>query len=203
MRHRRATGIALAALVALALSACSEDNPFRTITPIVTSGAGQVWELQLDGYPSGWDFATGDRFFVGTDARLSNPNYSATTGVWVLDERADGTLMFRPFSTIAPGITVFRVGIRDLGAATFASVEQAPDTGYSAVGDSTGVPVVEGHVYVFQISRLGSNIVPVNYAKLRVTGTGREDPADPASRYVRFEWAYQVQPLNRNVAVGL
>lgn len=190
------TRIALAGMAALALAACDEGNPFRNTSPQVVSGENQVWELGLPAYPSGWDFASGTRIFVGTDEIGGN------TGVFVLDGRTDGTLVFRSFSTLlVPGLTVPRTGIRDLGAVPWESVEEVPEGGYSDVNDASGVAVQSGHVYAFRISRQQGTIVPINYAKLQVIDVGTEVPGQPASRFARFRWAYQVQPLNRRVVV--
>jgi hypothetical protein len=54
-------------------------------------------------------------------------------------------------------------------------------------------------VYAFRITNQQGGIVPINYAKLGVTQVGNEFPSQPGSRFVRFQWAYQVQPLNRRV----
>lgn len=188
--------IVLAALAALALAACGDENPFESTTPRVVSGENQVWELGLPAFPSGWDFSSATRIFVGTD------EISGTNGVFVLDARADGTLVFRPFSTLLPsGLSVTRTGIQDLGAVPWESVEDVPGDGYSNVNDSTGVAVLSGHVYAFRISRQQGTIVPVNFAKLQVIDVGTEVPGQPESRFARFRWAYQVQPLNQHVAV--
>ncbi|MDX1623997.1 MAG: hypothetical protein R3199_08445 [Gemmatimonadota bacterium] len=190
--------VALALLVALA-AACEEENPFRNQPAIVTSGMDRVWELDLDGFPSGFDFTTGTRFFVGT----TEPRTSS--GSWVLAARADGTLVFRAFSTLAPRLSLVRTGIQDLterqGVRSFEAVTEVPGDGYSASDDSTGVAVVEGHVYAFQIRRIRPGFAPINFAKLEVVSVEREFPDDPRSRSVRFRWAYQTQPLNRNVTV--
>ncbi|MGH7550342.1 MAG: hypothetical protein ACREMD_12975 [Gemmatimonadota bacterium] len=182
----------VAALLLIGGLGCDEDNPFRTITPDVSAGESQVWELALPGFPSAWDFPTAQRLFIGTDG------FGSSLGSWVLDARADGTLILRPFSSLVE-ISLARTGIQDLGPVDFDSVIEAPQDGYSAVEDSTGVPVVEGHVYAFRISRLSSGVIPINYAKLRITEAGTEFPDDPQSRFVRFEWAYQSQPLNRRL----
>lgn len=184
-----------ATIVALALSvvACDEENPFRNTSPIVFEGTGQIWELGTPGFPSGWDFVAGNRFFVGTTS-LDRFN-----GSFVLTSRPDGTLVFRSFSTIAPEVTSVRTGILDLGTVSFGSVVEAPADGYSAVSDSAGVPVVEGHVYAFRLSRRLTQIVAINFAKLEVIEVGTELPGDPRSRFVRFRWTLQNQPRNRRI----
>lgn len=194
MRNRRAF-LPLVAVLVAATAACDEDNVFRGTPPFVVSSSSQVWQLGLEGFPSAYDFGSARRFFVGAEPIGS---FDAT---WVLDARADGTLAFRAFSTLAPGISLIRVGMQDLGAVPFESVVEVPEEGYSDVNDSTGVAVVEGHVYAFRISRITGGLVPINYAKLAVTDVGQQFPDDPGSRFIRFEWAYQVQPLNRNVVV--
>ena len=185
--------VGVVAVAALPLAACDDENPFRNTTPLVLEGSGQIWELGAEGLPSGWDFIAGRRFFVGTTS-LDRFN-----GSFVLAARPDGTLVFRSFSTIAPEIASVRTGIQDLGAISFASVVEAPAEGYSAVTDSTGVPVVEGHVYAFRLARTLTAVVALNYAKLEVIEVGLEDPGDPRSRFVRFRWTLQNQPLNRRV----
>jgi hypothetical protein len=60
------------------------------------------------------------------------------------------------------------------------------------------VAVEAGHVYAFRITRQQGGIVPINYAKLGVIEIGTEFPGQQ-SRFVRFLWSYQVQPLNRRV----
>lgn len=185
-------------MVLLGASACDEENPFRTVAPVINGGDAQVWELALPGFPSGWDFPAGERFFVGTS------EIGSTFGTWVLDSRADGTLIFRPFSTLAPDLSFIRTGIIDLGSVPFDAVESAPGGGYSSVNDPAGVPVIEGHTYAFRISFVATGgVVPINYAKLSVIDVDQEFAGDPNSRFIRFEWAYQVQPLNRRLVADL
>lgn len=192
----RNAGLVLAILAAQALAACDDENPFRNTAPRVEVGETQVWELGLPAFPSGWDFPGAQRIFVGTD------EFGSSTGTFVLDARSEGTLVFRPYSTfLAPGLSAVRTGILDLGTAPFESIEEVPEGGYSDVNDSTGVAVQQGHVYAFRITRQQGQIVPINYAKLVVVQVGSEFPEEPRSRFVRFRWAYQVQPLNRRVAV--
>lgn len=191
--HRNIVG-RLLVLVAIQLAACDDENPFRNTTPQVFEGESRLWELGLPAFPSGWDFASAQRIFVGTD------EIGGSTGTFLLDARTDGTLVFRAFSTfLAPGLTSVRTGIQDLGAVPYESVEEVPEDGYSDVDDEAGVPVEAGHVYAFRISRSQSGIVPINYAKLAVLEVGSEFPGQPGSRFARFRWAYQVQPLNRRV----
>ncbi|HET6361059.1 MAG TPA: hypothetical protein VFH11_03275 [Gemmatimonadota bacterium] len=192
-RHRHIVG-RLLVLGATLLAACDDENPFRNTTPQVFEGESQLWELGLPAFPSGWDFASGQRIFVGTD------EIGGSTGAFLLDARPNGTLVFRAFSTfLAPGLSGVRTGIQDLGAVPFESVEEVPEDGYSDVDDAAGVAVETGHVYAFRISRTQGGIVPINYAKLAVLEVGTEFPGQPASRFARFRWAYQVQPLNRRV----
>jgi hypothetical protein len=184
----------LLVLGAILLAACDDENPFRNTTPQVFEGETQLWELGLPAFPSAWDFASAERIFVGTD------EIGGSTGTFLLDARPNGTLVFRAFSTfLAPGLTAVRTGIQDLGAIPFESVEEVPEDGYSDVDDAAGVAVETGHVYAFRISRSQAGIVPINYAKLVVLEVGTEFPGQPASRFARFRWAYQVQPLNRRV----
>lgn len=184
---------ALVGVATLALAGCDEGNPFRNTTPGVSSGTDQVWELALAGFPSGWAFSTGERFFVGTSATPSN-------GAFVLDAGDDGTLVFRAFSDLAPGQSVVRTDVQDLtetrDAGSFESVTTVPEGGYQDAAE-----VVEGHVYAFRLATLGSSLVPLNYAKLEVIDLDREVASDPDSRFIVFRWAYQRQPLNRNVQV--
>lgn len=183
----------LAALAALPSTACDDENPFRNTSPDVFGGENQIWELGLPAFPSGWDFGSAQRIFVGTD------EISGSDGAFVLDARPDGTLVFRPFSTfVVPGVSAVRTGIQDLGAVPYESVEEVPEGGYSDVNDSAGVAVEPGHVYAFRITRQQGGIVPINYAKLGVIEIGTEFPGQQ-SRFVRFRWSYQVQPLNRRV----
>lgn len=187
------TRVATIALLALVALGCEDENPFRNTTPTVFEGTGRVWELGTEGFPSGWDFIAGQRFFVGTTS-LDRFN-----GAFVLASRPDGTLVFRSFSTIAPEVASVRTGIRDLGTVSFASVVEAPSDGYSSVNDSTGVQVVEGHVYAFRLARTLTRLVAINFAKLEVIEVGTQLPGDPRSRFVRFRWTLQNQPLNRRV----
>jgi hypothetical protein len=183
----------LAALAALPSTACDDENPFRNTSPDVFGGENQIWELGLPAFPSGWDFGSARRIFVGTD------EISGSDGAFVLDTRPDGTLVFRPFSTfVVPGVSAVRTGIQDLGAVPYESVQEVPEGGYSDVNDSAGVAVQPGHVYAFRITRQQGGIVPINYAKLGVIEIGTEFPGQQ-SRFVRFRWSYQVQPLNRRV----
>ncbi|MGH7571045.1 MAG: hypothetical protein ACREMK_04280 [Gemmatimonadota bacterium] len=188
--RRRLDVVAL--LLLIAGLGCDEDNPFRNVASVVSTGESQVWELALPGFPSAWDFPTEQRLFIGAGG------FSSTLGNWVLDGRADGTLILRPFSSLVE-FALVRTGIQDLGPIEFDSVIEVPEAGYSAVDDSTGVAVVEGHVYAFRISRISSGVIPINYAKLRIIEAGTEFLDDPRSRFVRFEWSYQSQPLNRRV----
>lgn len=181
----------LAALL-LGAAGCDEDNPFRNVSDEVSTGTSQIWELSLAGFPSGFDFPTEQRIFVGEGG------FASSLGNFLLDERDDGTLILRPFSSLVD-FTLARTGIQDLGAVDFDALLEAPESGYIAVEDSAGVPVLAGHVYAFRITRLSSGAVPINYAKLVVLETGTEFPEDPRSRFVRFDWAYQNQPLNRRV----
>ena len=191
--HRHSVG-GLLVLVAALLAACDDENPFRNTNPQVIEGESQLWELGLPAFPSGWDFASGQRIFVGTD------EIGGSSGTFLLDARPSGTLVFRAFSTsLAPGLSGVRTGIQDLGAVPYESVDEVPEDGYSAVDDEAGVPVEAGHVYAFRISRSQGGIVPINYAKLAVLEVGTEFPGQPGSRFARFRWAYQVQPLNRRV----
>ena len=184
----------LAILAAALLAACDDDNPFQSIEPEVIEGEDQVWELGLPSFPSGWDFSTARRIFVGTD------EIGGGDGTFLLDARTDGTLVFRPFSTfVVPGLSRIRTGIRDLGSVPYESVDEVPDDGYSDVSDSAGVAVEPGHVYAFRISHQQGTVVPVNYAKLEAVQVGTEFPGDPQSRFVIFRWAYQLQPSNRRV----
>ncbi|HUP01733.1 MAG TPA: hypothetical protein VM737_09480 [Gemmatimonadota bacterium] len=200
VRRRCARAIARAILGALILAGCDEDNPFRATPEDVLTGESQVWELGLSAFPSAYDFARGERFFL---SNLRGPGRDPLTGRivgdWALDARADGTLILRPLSTLAPELVVTRTGIQDLGAILFDSVLEAPADGYSAADDSLGVPVVAGHVYAFRISDLSQIGTPLNYAKLEVIEVGQEIPGDPRSRFIRFRWAYQRQPLNRRL----
>ena len=193
-RTRRGVGPAAWALAALVLAtaACDEDNPFRSVSDEVSTGTSQIWELSLTGFPSGFDFPTEQRIFIGEGG------FASSLGNFLLDERGDGTLIPRPFSSLVD-FTVARTGIQDLGPVDFDALLEAPESGYIAVEDSAGVPVVAGHVYAFRITRLQAGAVPINYAKLVVLETGTEFPADPRSRFVRFDWAYQNQPLNRRL----
>lgn len=188
MRMRRfATAVAMLAMT----SACEEDNPFRNQPPEVTGGESQVWELSLPAFPSGWDFRLGRRLFIGST------EIGRSIGAWVLDANVDGALVFVPFSEIAPDLTTLRTGIADLGPVAFESIAEVPSQGYAA--DSSGVRVFEGHVYAFRMTDLGVGASPVNYAKLEVTEIGQEFAGDPRSRFIRFQWAYQEQPLNLRV----
>ena len=190
-RRRRRAAVAVA-LLSLTSLGCEDDNPFRNVSPDITTGESRVWELALPGFPSAWDFPTARRLFIGSGG------FSSSIGSWLLDERTDGTLILRSFSSLVD-FTLVRTGIQDLGAVDFDTVIEAPGDGYSAVDDSTGVPAVEGHVYAFRISRLTTGVIPINFAKLRIIEIGMEFPDDPQSRFVRFEWSYQQQPLNRRV----
>ncbi len=193
MTNRFARLLPLVAALALT-AACDEESPFRTTPPDVFTTSGQVWELGLEGFPSGYGFTTARRYFVGTEP------VGAFEVTWVLDALAGGPLVFRPYSTLAPAGSLLRVGIQDLGAIPYESVTEAPEGGYSDVNDSTGVSVVAGHVYAFRISQLGQGVVPINYAKLEVIEVDREFADDPASRFIRFRYSYQIQPLNRDLA---
>lgn len=193
-RGGRDHGLVVVAVAGLLLAAfaCEEDNPFRNTPSQVVFDVSQVWDLGLAGFPSAWDFPNAERLFIGEGG------FSSVRGNWVLDSRVDGTLILRPFSSLID-FTFIRTGIQDLGPLDFDAVVEVPEVGYSAADDSTGVPVIEGHVYAFRISQLQFGLVPINYAKLGVLEVGTEFPDDPRSRYIRFEGSYQTQPLNRRV----
>jgi len=195
MRTRSLKAAAFALLV-VAGAACGDENPFRSIPDLVIEGNSQLWELGLEGFPSGFDIPSGQRFFVGPSSVITS------FGTFVLEARDDGTLVFRSFATLTPAFSVVRVGIQDLGARPFEAVTEVPDEGYASVSDTLGVPVVEGHTYAFRISIPSQGLVLINYAKLHVIEVEEQVPGDPGSRFIRFEYAYQNQPLNRNVAVG-
>ena len=178
--------------VILLAAGCDEGNPFQNVSDEVTTGTSQVWELSLSGFPSGFDFPTEQRLFVGESG------FASSLGNFLLDESGDGTLILRPFSSLVD-FTLSRTGIQDLGPVDFDAVLEAPESGYIAVDDSAGVPVVAGHVYAFRITRLQSGVVPINYAKLLVLEAGTEFPDEPRSRFVRFDWSYQNQPQNRRL----
>ena len=185
-------------VAALALAAaCDEQNPFRTIPEDVRTGASQLWELGLEGFPSAYDIPTETRFFVGPSSVLSS------IGTFVLASRSDGTLVLRSYAPLAPGFSVVRTGIQDLGAAPYESVLEVPEGGYTLSSDTLGVPVVEGHTYAVRTSIPSQGVVFINYAKVHVIDVGLQFPADPGSRFILFEWAYQNQPLNRNVTVAV
>jgi hypothetical protein len=194
MRARDLGRILALVLVSLVV-ACGEENPFQSIEEEVDHGTSQVWELGLETFPSGFDIPTGERFFVGPTSVPS------TFGTFVLDVRTDGTLTFRPYSTLVPLLSAVRTGIQDLGPRPFSSVTEVPDSGYNSPSDSLGVPVVEGHTFAVRISITNQPVIPINYAKLHVIEVGQELPSDPGSRFIHFEWAYQEQPLNTNVTV--
>jgi hypothetical protein len=197
MRPRELRRAARLVAVALAIfaAACEDENPFSAIEPDVETGSSQIWELGLEGFPSGMDIPSGERFFVGPTTTLSD------FGTFVLDSRTDGTLVFRGYSTLVSILSVVRTGIQDLGTRPFDSVTEVPESGYSSPSDSLGVPVLAGHTYALRISIAGQSVIPINYAKLHVLEVGQQLPGDPGSRFVRFQWAYQEQPLNRNVTV--
>lgn len=194
MPARSLARVAALALIAL-VAACDEENPFQSIDEEVEHGSSQLWELGLDGFPSGFDIPTGERFFVGPSSVLT------TFGTFVLVARSDGTLVLRPYATLVSGFSSVRTGIQDLGVRSFEAVESVPEGGYNSPSDSLGVPVVAGHTYAFRLSIAQQGVVFINYAKLHVQEVGLQFPQNPGSRFVRFEYAYQEQPLNRNVAV--
>ena len=182
-------------IVVLGATACEETNPFRNTQERVFSGSSELWELSLDGFPSGWDFPSATRLFVGTSG-VDN-----FTGTFVLDAREDGTLVLVPFSILAAGLSGQRTGIRDLGAVSFDGVQSVPTDGYNSTSDPEGTMIEIGHVYAFRIALLISAVVPINYGKLEVIDIGQQDPADPRSRFIRFRWAYQLQPNNTDLRV--
>jgi hypothetical protein len=194
MRTREAAMILV--LAAWPLAGCDEQNIFETIPEQVFHGTTQLWELGLEGFPSGFDIPTGTRFFVGPSS------IGMSFGSFVLEGRDDGTLVFRPFATIAPGFTAVRVGLQDLGARPFSAVTEVPDGNYSLPNDSTGVAVVQGHTYAIRVSgSTPTGLIAINYGKLHVAEVGLQFPEDPRSRFARIEWAYQNQPQERNVTV--
>src|SRR5687768_16391106 len=148
--------------------ACDEENPFQSIDEGVDHGTSQVWELGLETFPSGFDIPSGERFLVGVTTVPS------TFGTFVLDARPDGTLVFRPYSTLVSVLSAVRTGIQDLGARSFSSVAEVPDGGYSSPSDSLGVPVLAGHTYAFRLTDTSQAVIPINYAKLHVIEVGQQ-----------------------------
>ncbi len=194
MRTRNLLAV-LPVLVLAPIVACDDPNPFRSITPDVVTGESRVWELGLETFPSGYDIPSAERFFVGPSSVFT------TEGTFVLGSRDDGTLVFQSYSALAPSFSTVRVGLLDLGAVPFASVMEVPESGYSSVSDTLGVPVQEGHTYAIRIAIPSQGLVFINFAKLHVLDVGLQFPQDPGSRFAHFEYAYQIQPLNRTVAV--
>lgn len=184
--------ILITAIAALGYG-CGEGNPFEGSTPIVLEGEGRVWQFALETYPSGWDLAVGDRLFLGTQP------FNAVIGSWILDEREDGTLVFKNFATFLPEASAVRTTMQDLGPISYEDLEVVPEGGYSEVNLPEGLEVIAGHTYAFRESRIVQGVVPVNYAKLQVTRIGQEFPDDPDSRFIEFIWAFQGQPRNRRV----
>ncbi|MFN2421011.1 MAG: hypothetical protein ABR527_06485 [Gemmatimonadota bacterium] len=195
MRKREALAL-LAIVVAPLAGGCNEQSPFETIPEEVVHGTDQIWELGLEGFPAAFDLPSGQRFVVGASS------ISGSFGTVVLEGREDDTLVFRSFATLAPDFSFSRVGIQDLGSRSFDSVTEVPEGGYTLPSDSTGVPIVAGHTYAVRITTtFSSGIVGLNYGKITVLEVDRQFPADPRSRFVRFEWAYQVRPQDVTVAV--
>lgn len=194
MRAPRAALLAVAC--AMIVGACGERNPFDIVPERVDHGTSQIWELGLAGFPNAFDLPSGRRFIVGVSS------IGSSFGSFVLVSDADGTLVFRPFATVAPGFSASRVGIQDLGASSFESVLEVPDGGYRAPSDTVGVPVVEGHTYAFRVTtQFAVGLLGLNYAKVHVLQVGQEVADDPRSRIVHFQWAYQNRPQDRNVTV--
>jgi hypothetical protein len=122
---------------------------------------------------SGFDFSS-----YGTPAAWRDWNDPRTDMYFT----SDGVLALMVVPSLSTG------GIQDVGYATgLDAVDFAPGSGWSPTGS---VELIPGHNYV-----LWTRVNPseVHYAKFRVTAL--------TTHFVTFDWAYQVAPDNRELAV--
>ncbi|MFN2432566.1 MAG: hypothetical protein ABR599_07090, partial [Gemmatimonadota bacterium] len=96
----------------------------------------------------------------------------------------------RSISSLVRGFATHQVALRDLGAIDFDGLDEVPADGYVDEEDSTGVAIVQGHVYALRIQ---STTLPPNFAKLVVDAVG--GTAGPV-RFIDFRYALQIQPGN-------
>ncbi len=83
--------------------------------------------------------------------------------------------------------------IQDYGyAGAFDDIGYAPPDGWSSFAD---VEVIEGHMYMLKLRHFDE----WHYAKIWVTDVNEI----PGNRYITFSWAYQTDPDNRELAIGV
>jgi hypothetical protein len=150
-------------------SRLSEDEVFDTPRPAGTGAVLNNADLRNDGV--GFDFSA-----YGTPGMVRDWNDPRTD---IYYTRSGGVaLMVVP--SLATG------GIQDMGyASSLDAVDYAPTSGWSPTGS---VEPIVGHDYV-----LWTSVDPasVHYAKFRVSALTQD--------VVVFDWAYQVDPSNREL----
>jgi hypothetical protein len=120
---------------------------------------------------SGFDFSS-----YGSPSAFRNWNDPRTDMYFT----SDGTIALMVVPSLADG------GIQDVGyASTLDAVDFAPSSGWSPTGS---VELIPGHNYVIWTAL---DPAEVHYAKFRVTGL--------SAHFVTFDWAYQLDPANREL----
>ncbi len=178
-----------AALLVLGLAAagCSGGDE-ALLSPGLREGTVRLWEVSEPTLPNAFDVFSGRRLFLGSG------DISASFGDFFVDGAPGSTdLRLRSIASLLLAEPVHLVGLQDLGPIDFDGLEMAPSDGYLDSEDSTGVSVVEGHVYVLRIRRTN---IGDNFAKLVVDGVGGTE-GDPDSQFIDFHYVIQTEPGNR------
>ena len=183
----RPLGRAALLLLGLTAAGCGGGNE-ALLSPGLRDGTVRIWEVSQPTLPNAFDTFSGRRLFLGSgDINLS-------TGDFFVDGPAGSSdLRLRSIASLLLAEPVHPVGLQDLGAIDFDALEMAPSDGYLDSEDSTGVSVVEEHVYVLRITRTRSGD---NFAKLEVDGVGGTE-GDPDSQFIDFHYVIQTEPGNR------
>jgi hypothetical protein len=158
------------------------------LSPGLRNGTVRLWEVSEPTLPNAFDVFSGRRLFLGSG------DIGASFGDFFVDGAPGSTdLRLRSIASLLLAESVHLVGLQDLGPVDFDGLEIAPSDGYLESEDSTGVAVVQGHVYALRITRTN---IDDNFAKLVVDGVGGAE-GDPDSQFLDFRYVIQTEPGNR------
>jgi hypothetical protein len=185
MSGYRSGVLGLAAVAALLVTACGDEDPFD-LSPGLREGSARIFEVAAENLPSAFDLVSERRLFLGSgDISESLGDIFLEGGTGLAD------LRLRSISSLLRAEATHAVELLDLGEVDFDELLEAADEGYVAAEDSTGVAAVAGHVYTLRIRR--SELAP-NFAKLIVDQIGAETPG---RRFIDFRYVVQTEPGNR------
>jgi hypothetical protein len=176
------------------------------------SGADKVFETTEPNGPSAFDFGVGRALFLVSEVNAMQGDFFLFSL-----EQADGgantqlsLVSARQANQSGGERGVFKAtGIEDLTAMDGGAVDPDTFTGipqdlvfHEATKDSTHrVPVVEGHIYAFQLNLASDGGAPFHYAAIvvdRIVTPLNDGGAPlPTRQFVEFRWLYQSQPLRR------